>query len=351
MSPNTQSSKEVKDLLLADHRQFSEMFLKNEQMGETRVNWFIGIVTAVSGALVALITKEKAPIAPPTMRWIVIAALVALLIFGFLTLLRMIKRNASTDGQKRALDNVRQTFQDHFDPGLALHDYYPFRVPKKKKQKNARLRNKLSKIRQFGGLAHFVAGINSVLVAAIAAAFTYDAGYAPSLQNFHHLEFHAEVGLVGSFIIQWVVITWREIKDKDKLDKSDPTHAGGVVFQIDGDGSLKYLLVRPSNKKREWVLPKGHIDEGELHQDAAVREVREETGVGARPIGPVGRIKYKLGDDELRVKFYLMESMLEGTPDEPREHKWLGFVEAREALTHSENKKILEMAETLRRAN
>jgi 8-oxo-dGTP pyrophosphatase MutT (NUDIX family) len=56
----------------------------------------------------------------------------------------------------------------------------------------------------------------------------------------------------------------------------DETSAGGVVFRLDA-GEARYLLIRDSYKN--WGFPKGHLEDGELPEAAAVREVGEETGL------------------------------------------------------------------------
>lgn len=60
--------------------------------------------------------------------------------------------------------------------------------------------------------------------------------------------------------------------------------AGGVVFNQQG----KVLLLR--HKNGNWVFPKGHIDPGENHLQAAIREVEEEGGVVAQC--PDSALKY-----------------------------------------------------------
>jgi len=55
--------------------------------------------------------------------------------------------------------------------------------------------------------------------------------------------------------------------------------AGGVL--VDGD---RVLLLR-DNRTGEMRLPKGHIEQGESHEEAAIREVAEETGY--QPVGEV----------------------------------------------------------------
>lgn len=54
------------------------------------------------------------------------------------------------------------------------------------------------------------------------------------------------------------------------------TSAGGVVIRREGDAHL-YLLIRDSYGN--WGFPKGHVEPGELPEDAARREVLEETGL------------------------------------------------------------------------
>ena len=67
---------------------------------------------------------------------------------------------------------------------------------------------------------------------------------------------------------------------------------GGVVRRPGPHGAWDYAVVhRP--RYDDWSLPKGKADPGESDEDAAVREVEEETGVRCR-LGP------ELSADELR---------------------------------------------------
>ena len=81
--------------------------------------------------------------------------------------------------------------------------------------------------------------------------------------------------------------------------------AGGVIFKDNG-----ILILRKQNG--EWVMPKGHVDPGERAEEAAVREVFEETGVRAKVIGEVGQTQYQFHtpSGEIRrkvVHWHLME--------------------------------------------
>lgn len=52
--------------------------------------------------------------------------------------------------------------------------------------------------------------------------------------------------------------------------------AGAVIFKKEG-GKIYYLLLH--YKKGHWDFPKGHIEKGEKEKEAALREIREETGI------------------------------------------------------------------------
>ena len=78
--------------------------------------------------------------------------------------------------------------------------------------------------------------------------------------------------------------------------------AGGVVVRAQG-GTPHVLLIR--DPYRNWGLPKGHLEEGEDAATAALREVREETGLERIELGPaLGSIDwYFRRDDRLVHKF------------------------------------------------
>src|SRR5262245_43994297 len=85
--------------------------------------------------------------------------------------------------------------------------------------------------------------------------------------------------------------------------------AGCVAYRRDGDALLILLIL---DKYGRWTLPKGHLEPGESEEQAAAREVFEETAV-AGALGPlVGRISYTVVKNgrrrEKQVAFFLLHA-------------------------------------------
>jgi 8-oxo-dGTP pyrophosphatase MutT (NUDIX family) len=123
------------------------------------------------------------------------------------------------------------------------------------------------------------------------------------------------------------------------------SHAGGVVSRSVG-GNNEYLLTQATHSASEWVLPKGHIEAGETAAEAAVREVREETGVWARVQRTLGVVSFMVSGQRVDVEFHLMEALEDGTPLERRKHQWLPLARAIAQVSHTESRKVLKLMET-----
>jgi ADP-ribose pyrophosphatase YjhB (NUDIX family) len=100
------------------------------------------------------------------------------------------------------------------------------------------------------------------------------------------------------------------------------THAGGVVYRRRPDGAVEVLLVRASTPPHEWVLPKGHIEQGETPEVTARREVLEESGVGAQVERPLGTTEFAAQGEAVRVAYFLMSYQTSSPPMEDREIRW-----------------------------
>jgi 8-oxo-dGTP pyrophosphatase MutT (NUDIX family) len=146
---------------------------------------------------------------------------------------------------------------------------------------------------------------------------------------------------------------------KPQIKNRREISAGGLIWRRERDGSIKVVLVRPAGRNT-WVLPKGHVEEGETIAQAAVREVREETGLTVGKIEPLGEIAYVYSSRERngttltrifkRVHFFLMEHTGGDTSahdSETAEVAWLSFDEALSRATHPSEQALIAKARAM----
>jgi len=328
----------AKELLLADYASLADSLWKNEQSGETRVNWFIGLSTAAAGGLIGLTTAEHRLHGQP-LRLVCITTLFALFAFGFVTLFRILKRNETTDGFIADSKAIRQLFKEHFDAGDILRDYHPFSAPGEKKL-----------ARKLGGLAHVVLTINSLLLAGMAAAVVYPFGVRDRAAFHERLAWTYVVPIVA-FGVAWFAQFWY-VQRRDAGSRSQ-LRGGGIVYRMQG-AAAQYLLVGPKEEEsgsiKEWLFPKGHQERGEELWETAVREVGEETGTVGRPIAFVGKSQFWKDKKKVATNFYLMEAFSKVEPVEKRRVDWFDYTAAIELLTHRQLKDLLRRAEKMRPA-
>jgi 8-oxo-dGTP diphosphatase len=120
--------------------------------------------------------------------------------------------------------------------------------------------------------------------------------------------------------------------------------AGGAVWRRAGDGVEVAVVHRP--KYDDWSLPKGKLDAGESFEEAAVREVEEETGVRGE-LGPsLGEVRYRDHKDRDKlVRWWAMEAAGEGDfrpDDEVDELRWVPLDEAPALLTYDFDRDLIE---------
>ncbi len=128
------------------------------------------------------------------------------------------------------------------------------------------------------------------------------------------------------------------------------TSAGGVVFRRDGDRTL-VLLIRDGH--RNWGFPKGHLEQGEAPEAAALREVREETGLSAlQVVAPVDTIDWTFRFRGQRIHktchFFALATAEAATKPQRREGitacRWVTFEQGARLLTHENARTILAAA-------
>jgi 8-oxo-dGTP pyrophosphatase MutT (NUDIX family) len=119
--------------------------------------------------------------------------------------------------------------------------------------------------------------------------------------------------------------------------------AGGVVWKVTSKGLVKVLLIhRPQYD--DWSFPKGKLDEGETHRQAALREVEEETGLRCRTGEELPHVRYLDRKGRLkRVRYWTMEP-IDGeftANDEVDEVRWLAVDDAMVELTYRHDRAVL----------
>lgn len=122
--------------------------------------------------------------------------------------------------------------------------------------------------------------------------------------------------------------------------------AGGIVFRVDED-DLWFLLVTGRSNPRDWIFPKGNLEEGESGEQAAVREVREESGVEARVEDYVGSARYATNNGLVHIDYYLLSFLAEGETDEPRRVRWCRYDRALDLVAFDTLKELLPKARRL----
>jgi hypothetical protein len=136
----TASNDRFHDLLIAEYEYVAEALLRNEEGGEKRASFFVGL-TGATLAVLAVIFKEGAKLSWWTAHLVLALALAFLLLFGWLTALRLAYRNQSTDRFIRRLDSIRKHFlKGESDPRRKSLGYNPYEPRDRAKEAEGALR-------------------------------------------------------------------------------------------------------------------------------------------------------------------------------------------------------------------
>jgi 8-oxo-dGTP pyrophosphatase MutT (NUDIX family) len=142
-----------------------------------------------------------------------------------------------------------------------------------------------------------------------------------------------------------------------KIPTTKEVSAGGVVYRRTNDGIEVVLASRRTRRGQlAWGLAKGGIEIGETREQAAIREVREETGLTADIEVDLGDTKYMYVWDDIRIRktvhFFLMRHTggnVDERDDEMEEIRWFPLDRAiKRAAYRGERDMLVKASELLR---
>jgi 8-oxo-dGTP pyrophosphatase MutT (NUDIX family) len=142
-----------------------------------------------------------------------------------------------------------------------------------------------------------------------------------------------------------------------KIPTTREVSAGGVVYRrVDKDIEVVLASRRTRKGQLAWGLAKGGIELGETKEEAAIREVREETGMTAEIEADLGDTKYMYVWDEIRIRktvhFFLMRHTggdVDDRDDEMEEIRWFPLERAiKRAAYRGERDMLVKASELLR---
>ena len=129
------------------------------------------------------------------------------------------------------------------------------------------------------------------------------------------------------------------------LEMTTEVRAGGGVVRRRVDGHVLTVLVhRP--RYDDWTFPKGKLLEGESFEEAALREVLEETGLECRIDAELPPLRYPDQNGRPKVVRYWSMDVLDGgdlhPTDEVDEARWVTLAEARKELSYDRDREVLD---------
>lgn len=138
----------------------------------------------------------------------------------------------------------------------------------------------------------------------------------------------------------------------------DETSAGGLVVDVVHGHAVTAVIARRNRAGRlEWCLPKGHLEGEETAEEAAVREICEETGILGRIVRHLATIDYWFVGHDRRVHkvvhHYLLEAIggeltIENDPDQEAEDvAWVRLDEVASRLAYPNERRIVSTARNL----
>jgi 8-oxo-dGTP pyrophosphatase MutT (NUDIX family) len=125
--------------------------------------------------------------------------------------------------------------------------------------------------------------------------------------------------------------------------------AGGIVIRPVANGRFEVACIF-REARGDWTFPKGKLDPAETFEQAALREVWEETGMTCEVIRFAGSTNYTHRKGKPKIVAYYLMSVGTGEfapNDEVDELVWLALEQVREHLTWDRDQELFDLVVTM----
>ncbi len=139
---------------------------------------------------------------------------------------------------------------------------------------------------------------------------------------------------------------------RNGLRRVDETSAGGLVVDLSGSVPQGALIGKQDRRGRLlWSLPKGHLEDGETAEMAAIREVAEETGIEGEILATLGTIDFWFVAEGRRIHKTVHHFLLRATGGvlsdadiEVTEVAWVPLPDISSRLAYPDERGLVETA-------